>query len=107
VQVLEGAHHAKCNVECDALLLDEDAKTDTYPYIEINEKAGHHRARSAREQGQRRANLLPAEPRTQERRGAHADCIGLYRAAGESSSRWSTPVELNRLIELEMEGSVG
>ena len=37
VQVQKGAHHAKSNVECDALLLDPEARTDTYPYIEIDQ----------------------------------------------------------------------
>ncbi len=30
-------HHARSNVECDALLIDETSRTDTYPYIEIEE----------------------------------------------------------------------
>ena len=36
-KVYEGAVGAKSNVECDALLLDETSRTDTYPYIEIDE----------------------------------------------------------------------
>ncbi|MBI3660885.1 Fe-S cluster assembly protein SufB, partial [Candidatus Acetothermia bacterium] len=35
--VAKGAHHAKSNVRCDALLLDEHSRSDTYPYIEIDE----------------------------------------------------------------------
>jgi Fe-S cluster assembly protein SufB len=41
VQIHEGATHAKSNVECDALLLDDTARTDTWPYIEIGEKTAH------------------------------------------------------------------
>ncbi|MFN2421551.1 MAG: Fe-S cluster assembly protein SufB, partial [Gemmatimonadota bacterium] len=37
IKVEKGAHHARSNVECDALLLDPEARTDTYPYIEIDE----------------------------------------------------------------------
>ena len=38
LKVHEGCHDSKSRVECDALLLDENARTDTYPYIEIEEK---------------------------------------------------------------------
>ena len=38
LKVHEGCHDSKRRVECDALLLDENARTDTYPYIEIEEK---------------------------------------------------------------------
>jgi Fe-S cluster assembly protein SufB len=34
----KGAHHSKSNVVCDALLLDEASRSDTYPYIEIEEE---------------------------------------------------------------------
>src|SRR5574340_1561041 len=37
VRVNPGAHHTKSNVRCDALLLDEDARTDTYPTIRVEE----------------------------------------------------------------------
>ncbi|HYO29189.1 MAG TPA: Fe-S cluster assembly protein SufB, partial [Thermomicrobiales bacterium] len=38
VKVYKGAENVKSNVVCDALLLDETSKTDTYPYIEIEEE---------------------------------------------------------------------
>src|SRR5271166_5025454 len=38
VRVDEGAARAKANVRCDALLLDEDSRSDTYPYMDINEE---------------------------------------------------------------------
>src|SRR5690606_23445176 len=37
LRVDPGAKHVRSNVECDALLLDEHARTDTFPYIEILE----------------------------------------------------------------------
>ncbi len=37
LRVAKGAHHSKSNVVCDALLLDEESRSDTYPYIEIEE----------------------------------------------------------------------
>ena len=36
-KVHKGAHHARSNVECDALLINDTSRTDTYPYIEIEE----------------------------------------------------------------------
>ena len=38
VRVEEGAHHVKSHVRCDALILDEESRSDTYPYMEIEEK---------------------------------------------------------------------
>src|SRR4051812_21998108 len=38
LKVYEGAYNSKSNVVCDALLMDEDSRTDTYPSIEIDEK---------------------------------------------------------------------
>ena len=38
VRVEQGAHHAKSHVRCDALILDDESRTDTYPYMEIEEK---------------------------------------------------------------------
>ncbi|MFN3337671.1 MAG: Fe-S cluster assembly protein SufB, partial [Thermomicrobium sp.] len=38
VKVHRGAHHVRANVVCDALLLDEQSRTDTYPYMEIEEE---------------------------------------------------------------------
>src|SRR5262249_61641269 len=38
LKVNKGASNVKSNVRCDALLLDESSRTDTYPYIEIEEE---------------------------------------------------------------------
>jgi len=38
VRVEEGAHNVKAHVRCDALILDDDSRSDTYPYMEIDEK---------------------------------------------------------------------
>ena len=37
MHVAKGAYGVKSNVRCDALLLDEFSRTDTYPYVEVNE----------------------------------------------------------------------
>src|SRR6202521_5746351 len=38
LQVAKGAKRSKSKVVCDALILDEDSRSDTYPYIQIDEK---------------------------------------------------------------------
>ena len=62
-KVAKGAERLEVERRCDALLLDEDSRSDTYPYIEIDENEvdiGHEATVS---QGRRGAALLPAEPR--------------------------------------------
>src|SRR5207302_4466751 len=41
VRVEPGAHHAKSIVRCDALILDEQSRSDTYPYVEVEEQSAH------------------------------------------------------------------
>ena len=93
-------------MECDALLLDEEARTDTYPYIEIEEKTARvgHEATVSKINDEQILYL--------QSRGLTGD-----QAAGLIVRGFIEPiakelpleyaVELNRLIELEMEGSVG
>src|SRR5207245_10649125 len=38
VKIYPGAHGAKSTVRCDALILDETARSDTYPYMEVDEE---------------------------------------------------------------------
>ena len=38
VKSRRGADHCKSNVVCDALILDPDSRSDTYPYIEVEER---------------------------------------------------------------------
>jgi len=104
--VYKGAVGVRSNVRCDALLLDETSRTDTYPYIEIEEdqvtvgheatvgKVGEDQIFYLMSRGIQEAEALSMivmgfiEPFTKELPMEYA-------------------VELNRLIELEMEGSVG
>ena len=105
-KVYEGAHGAKSNVECDALLLDETSRTDTFPYIEIEEHSasvGHEASVSKIGEEQlfylMSRGLSEDEARTMIVRGF------IEPIAKELPLEYA--VELNRLIELEMEGSVG
>jgi Fe-S cluster assembly protein SufB len=106
VQIQEGATNARSNVECDALLLDEHAKTDTYPYIEINEKTAHvgHEATVSKLNDEQIFYLMS--------RGLPEDAAMALIVRGfldpvAKELPLEYAVELNRLIELEMEGSVG
>lgn len=106
VQIHEGATNARSNVECDALLLDENAKTDTYPYIEINEKTAHvgHEATVSKLNDEQIFYLMS--------RGLPEDAAMALIVRGfldpvAKELPLEYAVELNRLIELEMEGSVG
>ncbi|GBC91939.1 FeS cluster assembly protein SufB [bacterium HR15] len=106
VQVLEGAHHSKCNVECDALLLDENARTDTYPYIEVNEQQvtiGHE----ARVSKVSEEQLFYLQSRGLKKDEALTLIVSGFIEPLAKQLPMEYAVELNRLIELEMEGSVG
>jgi Fe-S cluster assembly protein SufB len=106
LKVYPGAVGAKSNVQCDALLLDEEARTDTYPYIEIEEQQATigHEATVTRIGDEQLFYLMSrgipeAEARTMIVRGF------IEPIARELPLEYA--VELNRLIEFEMEGSVG
>ena len=106
VQVQKGAHHAKSNVECDALLLNETSRTDTFPYIEIEEQTasvGHEATVS--KIGAEQLFYLMSRGLSEEEASAM-----IVRGFIEPIAKLlplEYAVELNRLIELEMEGSVG
>jgi Fe-S cluster assembly protein SufB len=106
LKVHAGAVGAKANVQCDALLLDEAARTDTYPYIEIEEQQssiGHEATVTKIGDEQlfylRSRGISEAEARTMIVRGFIQPIVR------ELPLEYA--VELNRLIEFEMEGSVG
>ncbi len=105
-KVYDGAVGAKSNVECDALLLDESARTDTYPYIEIDENTasiGHEATVS--KVGEEQLFYLMSRGLSEEEAMAMVVRGFIEPIAKELPLEYA--VELNRLIELEMEGSVG
>ncbi|GAC1364780.1 MAG: Fe-S cluster assembly protein SufB [Herpetosiphon sp.] len=105
-KVMPGATNSKINVVCDALILDDRSASDTIPYIEIEEdqatmaheatvgKIGEEQLFYLRSRGLNEAEAMSMivlgfmEPFTRELPMEYA-------------------VELNRLIQMEMEGSVG
>ncbi|GGJ18676.1 Fe-S cluster assembly protein SufB [Deinococcus roseus] len=106
VKIYEGAHGSKSNVECDALLLDDEARTDTYPYIEIQEKdasVGHEATVSKINDDQ----ILYLQSRGLSEDEAAGLIVRGFIEPVAKELPLEYAVELNRLIELEMEGSVG
>ena len=106
VQVREGAHHAKSNVVCDALLVDTVSRSDTYPYVDIREDdvSMGHEATVSRVSEEQLFYLM--------QRGLPEDeaMAMIVRGFVEPIARelpMEYALELNRLIELQMEGAVG
>ena len=105
-KVHEGAHHARSNVECDALLINDTSRTDTYPYIEIEENDANvgHEA-SVSKIGEEQLFYLTSLGISEEEAMAMIVRGFIEPIAKELPLEYA--VELNSLIELEMEGSVG
>ena len=105
-KIYEGATNARSNVECDALLLQPTSRTDTFPYIEIEEQTANvgHEA-TVSKIGEEQLFYLMSRGMSEEEAAAM-----IVRGFIEPISKLlplEYAVELNRLIELEMEGSVG
>ncbi|MGI8914117.1 MAG: Fe-S cluster assembly protein SufB [Chloroflexota bacterium] len=106
IKVLKGAHNSKSKVVCDALLLDEHSRTDTYPYMEfeVDDVEVAHEA-TVSKVGEEQLFYLMS-------RGlSEAESAGLIVRGFIEPIAKELPLEyaleLNRLIQLEMEGSVG
>ncbi len=106
LKVYPGAKNVKSNVVCDALILDPESASDTVPYMEINEKqvSISHEASVGKVSDEQLFYLMS--------RGiGEAEAMALIVRGFLESFVKQLPleyaVELNRLIELEMEGSVG
>ena len=106
VQINPGAKGSKSNVECDALLVDNISRSDTYPYIDIRENdvtLGHEATVSKVSQDQ--LFYLMSRGMTEEEAMAMIVRGFVEPIAKELPMEYA--LELNRLIELQMEGSVG
>ena len=106
VRVEPGAKRVKASVVCDALLLDEDSRSDTYPYMDIQEEdtsIGHEATVSKVADDQ--IFYLMSRGLTEEAAMAMIVRGFIEPIAKELPMEYA--VELNRLIELQMEGSIG
>jgi Fe-S cluster assembly protein SufB len=106
VKVHPGAENVRSNVICDALLLDETSKTDTYPYMEIEEESvsiGHEATVSKVAEEQ----IFYLQSRGLSEAEAMSMIVNGFIEPIAKELPLEYAVELNRLIQLEMEGSVG
>ncbi|HIA18064.1 MAG TPA: Fe-S cluster assembly protein SufB [Planctomycetaceae bacterium] len=106
VRVEKGAKGTRCNVVCDALILDKESRSDTYPYIEINEQdvsVGHEA--SVSRIGEEQLFYLTSRGLTEAEASTMIVSGFIEPLVKELPMEYA--VELNRLIQLQMEGSVG
>jgi Fe-S cluster assembly protein SufB len=97
---------SKSSVRCDALLMDEDSRSDTYPYMEIDEdqvQIGHEATVSKIGDEQ----LFYLQSRGIREEEAMAMIVNGFIEPFTKQLPMEYAVELNRLIQLQMEGSVG
>jgi Fe-S cluster assembly protein SufB len=106
IKVHEGAHGAKSNVVCDALILDEDSRSDTYPVMEIDEvdAAISHEATVSKVSDEQ---LFYLQSRGISEEQAMMMIVNGFIEPIVKELPMEYAVEMNRLIQLEMEGSVG
>jgi Fe-S cluster assembly protein SufB len=106
LKVHAGAYGSKSNVVCDALLLDEDSRSDTYPYIEIDEddvSIGHEASVSRVGEDQ----LFYLQSRGLSEEEATGLVVSGFIEPLVKELPMEYAVEMNRLIQLQMEGSIG
>jgi Fe-S cluster assembly protein SufB len=106
LEVAKGAHGAKSKVVCDALILDEDSRSDTYPYIQVDEndvELGHEATVSKIGEEQ----LFYLMSRGLSESEASAMIVSGFVEPITKELPLEYAVEMNRLIQLQMEGSVG
>jgi Fe-S cluster assembly protein SufB len=106
VKVAKGATDCKSTVNCDALLLDEKSRSDTYPYMEIEEERvsiGHEATVSKIGDEQ----LFYLQSRGINKEEAAAMIVSGFIEPIVKELPMEYAVEMNRLIQLQMEGSVG
>ncbi len=106
LKVHEGAYDSKSNVVCDALLLDEHSRSDTYPYIEIDEQdvtIGHEA--SVSKVGEEQLFYLMSRGVSEEM--ANTMIVNGFIEPLVKELPMEYAIEMNRLIQLQMEGSIG
>ena len=106
LKVHEGADNVRSNVVCDALLMDPDSQSDTYPYIEIEEQnvtIGHEA--SVSKVGEEQLFYLMSRGLSEEEAATMVVSGFIEPLVKELPMEYA--VEMNRLIQLQMEGSVG
>ncbi|HRA07678.1 MAG TPA: Fe-S cluster assembly protein SufB [Propionicimonas sp.] len=106
VQVQDGAHHSASSVKCDALLVDTISRSDTYPYVDVREddvSMAHEATVSKVSDDQ----LFYLRSRGMGEDEAMAMIVRGFVEPIARELPMEYALELNRLIELQMEGAVG
>jgi Fe-S cluster assembly protein SufB len=106
LKIHDTAEHSKSNVVCDALLLDETSRSDTYPYIEIDAQdvtVGHEA--SVSKVGEEQLFYLMSRGLSEE--GAASMVVSGFIEPLVKELPMEYAIEMNRLIQLQMEGSIG
>ncbi|HSK94933.1 MAG TPA: Fe-S cluster assembly protein SufB [Candidatus Angelobacter sp.] len=106
IKVYPGCEKSKSTVRCDALILDENARSDTYPYMEIDEEdvtIGHEATVSKVGSEQ----LFYLMSRGLSEAEASAMIVNGFIEPIVKELPMEYAVEMNRLIQLQMEGAVG
>ena len=106
VKINKGATNAKSNVECDALMVDNISRSDTIPYIQILENKSEigHEARTGKISQEKIFYLMSRGLSEEE---AKKMIVSGFIEPITKQLPGEYAIELNRLIELEMEGSLG
>ena len=106
LHVAKGATNVKASVRCDALLLDDISKTDTYPYMEINQEDATvtHEA-TVGKIGDEQIFYLMSRGFSEE--DALTLIVNGFIEPFTKELPMEYAVELNRLVKMEMDGSVG
>ncbi len=106
LKVYEGSSGVKSNVVCDALLIDEASRSDTYPYIEIDDDdvtIGHEA--SVSKVGEEQLFYLMSRGLSEEEASGMIVSGFIEPLVRELPMEYA--IEMNRLIQLQMEGSIG
>src|SRR3989344_5502856 len=107
VKVYPGATNVRSHVKCDALMLDADSRSDTIPYMEIDEKRGVSIAHEATVGKISEEHLFYLMSRGLSEQEAMTMIVMGFFQGFVKELPLDYAVELNKLIQLEMEGAVG
>ena len=106
LKVYPEASGVRSNVVCDALLLDENSRSDTYPYIEIDNQdvtIGHEA--SVSKVGEEQLFYLRSRGLSEEQATTMIVSGFIEPLVKELPMEYA--IEMNRLVQLQMEGSIG
>jgi Fe-S cluster assembly protein SufB len=106
LKIMEGADNVKSNVVCDALLLDDESRSDTYPVIEVDAKhvtMGHEA--SVSRVGEEQLFYLMSRGMSEDE--ANAMIVNGFLEPLVKELPMEYALEMNRLIQIQLEGSIG